>query len=201
MTPKRERDLGKAFMRSVRRSGKVMDDPLLTDYIQSLGQRLIKDSTAHGTPFTFFVVDDPQINAFAGPVDISGVQRLILTTETESELAAVLAHEIAHVTQQHLLRAWESTGQMSVPSVAVLLAAIVLGGGHWRRCRRRRPSVVRRRLSSSRSTSPVATNRRPTVSVSTSSPKSGYEPRAMPSFFERMGKANRDMYASKLPEF
>ncbi|MCB1728348.1 MAG: M48 family metalloprotease, partial [Gammaproteobacteria bacterium] len=128
MTPKRERDLGKAFMRSVRRSEKVMDDPLLTDYIQSLGQRLIKDSPAHGTPFTFFVVDDPQINAFAGPGGYIGVfSGLILTTETESELAAVLAHEIAHVTQQHLLRAWESTGQMSIPSAAVLLAAIVLG--------------------------------------------------------------------------
>jgi predicted Zn-dependent protease len=107
LTPKRERDLGKAFMRSVRRTEKVMDDPLLSDYIRDLGHRLLNASGAQGTPFYFFLIDDPQINAFAGPGGHIGFYTgLILTTETESELAAVMAHEIAHVTQQHLLRAW-----------------------------------------------------------------------------------------------
>ncbi|HPE80970.1 MAG TPA: M48 family metalloprotease [Gammaproteobacteria bacterium] len=201
MTPKRERDLGKAFMRNVRRSEKVMDDPLLTDYIQSLGQRLIKDSTAHGTPFTFFVVDDPQINAFAGPGGYIGVfSGLILTTETESELAAVLAHEIAHVTQQHLLRAWESTGQMSVPSAAVLLAAIVLGaavGGDAAAAAAigGQAALIQQQINFTRGNEQEADR----VGIDILA-QSGYEPRAMPSFFERMGKANR-VYASKLPEF
>ncbi|MGB5450940.1 MAG: M48 family metalloprotease, partial [Sedimenticolaceae bacterium] len=128
MTPKRERELGKAFMRSVRRSERVMDDPVLSDYIQNLGQSLVNNSTASGSRFFFFLIDDPQINAFAGPGGYIGIYTgLLLTTETESELAAVMAHETAHVTQQHLMRAWESTSQMSIPNAAVLLAAIALG--------------------------------------------------------------------------
>ena len=125
LTPKRERELGKAFMRSVRRSEAVMDDPVLSDYIQNLGQSLVNNSSASGSRFTFFLIDDPQINAFAGPGGYIGIYTgLLLTTETESELAAVLGHETAHVTQQHLMRAWETTSKMSIPNAAVLLAAI-----------------------------------------------------------------------------
>ena len=112
----------------------------------------------------------------------------------------MLAHEIAHVTQQHLLRAWESTGQMSIPSAAVLLAAIVLVWPLAAMRRRRRPSVVRRRfiqqqINFTRGNEQEADR----VGIDILA-QSGYEPRAMPSFFERMGKANR-VYASKLPEF
>ncbi|MGB5198962.1 MAG: M48 family metalloprotease, partial [Sedimenticolaceae bacterium] len=122
MTPKSERDLGKAFMRSIRRSENVMEDPLLTDYIQRLGKRLVETSGTRGTPFHFFLIDDPRINAFAGPGGYIGIfTGLLITTETESELAAVVAHEIAHVTQQHLLRAWESASRMSIPNAALLL--------------------------------------------------------------------------------
>lgn len=201
MTPKRERDLGKAFMRSVRRSEKVMDDPLLTDYLQQLGDKLVESSEAGGTSFHFFAIDDPQINAFAGPGGYIGVfTGLILTTETESELAAVLAHEIAHVTQQHLLRAWESASNMSVPNAALLLAAIAIGatvGGDAAAAAAfgGQAALVQQQINFTRSNEKEAD--RVGIEILAAA---GYEPRAMPSFFSRMGKANR-VYATKLPEF
>ena len=201
ITPKRERELGKAFMRSVRRSERVMDDPVLADYIQNLGQHLVRNSSASGTPFTFFLIDDPQINAFAGPGGYIGIYTgLLLTTETESELAAVVAHEIAHVTQQHLMRAWETTSQMSIPNAAILLAAVALGaavggdagvaaavGGQ--------AAMIQQQINFTRANEKEADRVGIDILVS-----SGHEPRAMPTFFSRMGKANR-VYASKLPEF
>ena len=201
MTPKRERDLGKAFMRSVRRSEKVMDDPVLSDYVQALGQKLVGYSDASGTPFHFFLIDDPQINAFAGPGGHIGIYTgLVLTTETESELAAVIAHEIAHVTQQHLLRAWESTASLSVPNAAILLAAVVLGaavGGDAAAAAAvgGQAALVQQQINFTRANEKEADR----VGIEILA-KAGFEPRAMPSFFSRMSKANR-VYASKLPEF
>jgi len=202
MTPKQERNLGKAFMRRVRGSLPVMDDPVLTDYVQQLGQRLVNASGARGTPFNFFLIDDPQINAFAGPGGYIGIfAGLLLTAETESELAAVMAHEIAHVTQQHLLRAWESTSQMSIPSAAILLAALVLGaaagGGDAAAAAAvgSQAALIQQRINFTRANEKEADR----VGIDILA-EAKFEPRAMPSFFDRMGKANR-VYATKLPEF
>ena len=201
MTPKRERDLGKAFMRSVRRSQKVMDDPLLTDYLQHLGQRLVEASESGASGFNFVLIDSPQINAFAGPGGHIGVYTgLLLTTETESELAAVLAHEIAHVTQQHLLRTWESSSQMGIPSAAILLAAIVLGatvGGDAAAAAAAggQAALIQRQINFTRANEQEADR----VGIEILA-RAGHETRAMPTFFDRMGKANR-VYASKLPEY
>lgn len=201
MTPKRERELGRAFMRSVRASQRVLDDPLIADYAQHLGRKLVQASDAQGTPFEFFIIDDPRINAFAGPGGHIGVYTgLILTTETESELAAVVAHEIAHVTQQHLLRAWESASRMNVPSAALLLAAIVLGatvGGDAASAAAvgGQAALIQQQINFTRSNEKEADR----VGIDILA-KSGFEPRAMPSFFSRMGKATR-VYATKLPEY
>ncbi|MDJ0740128.1 MAG: M48 family metalloprotease [Gammaproteobacteria bacterium] len=201
MSPTRERELGKAFMRSIRRTQKVMDDPIMTDYVQQLGQKLVAASDASGTPFSFFVIDDPAINAFAGPGGHIGIYTgLILTTDTESELAAVLAHEIAHVTQQHLLRTWESASRLSIPNAAVLLATVVLGaavGGDAAAAAAigGRAALLQQQINFTRANEKEAD--RVGIEILAGS---GYEPRAMPSFFARMGKANR-VYASKLPEF
>lgn len=201
MTPKRERDLGKAFMRSVRRSQKVMDDPLLTDYLQQLGQSLVEASESGAAGFDFVLIDSPQINAFAGPGGHIGVYTgLLLTTETESELAAVLAHEIAHVTQQHLMRTWESSSQLGIPNAAILLAAIVLGatvGGDAAAAAAAggQAALIQRQINFTRANEQEADR----VGIEILA-RAGHEPRAMPAFFDRMGKANR-VYASKLPEY
>ena len=201
MTPKREQELGQAFMRNVRRTQNVMDDPLLADYIQSLGTRLARNSTSSGTPFSFFLIDSPQINAFAGPAGHIGVYTgLLLTTETESELAAVLAHEIAHVTQQHLLRTWESTSQMGIPRAAMLIAAVVLGaavGGDAAAAAAigSQAAMLQQRINFTRANEKEADR----VGIEILA-KSEFEPRAMPTFFSRMGRANR-VYATQLPEY
>jgi len=129
MSVEQEQELGRDFMRNVRRSLPVIDDPQIARYIQSLGQRLAAHANQSQQRFSFFVVDNPNINAFAGPGGYIGVHSgLILATQNEDELAAVLAHELAHVTQRHLARAYQSASNMSLPLTAAVIAAIVLGG-------------------------------------------------------------------------
>ena len=200
ISPTQERRLGQAFMRHVRSSEKVVDDPLLTEYVQSLGRRLAAQSAA-GTSFRFFLVDDPSINAFAGPGGYIGIHTgLLLTTETESEFAAVVAHEIAHVTQRHLARTFEAASGLSIPQAAVLLAAVALGaalggdaglaaavGGQ--------AALLQQRINFTRENEQEADRVGMQILA-----KGDFDPRAMPSFFERMGRSGQ-AYATQLPEF
>lgn len=129
MSIQQEQQLGKAFIRSVRRSLTIIDDPQIADYIQSLGQRLAAYSNQPEQSFHFFVVDSPTINAFAGPGGYIGIHSgMILASQNEDELAAVIAHELAHVTQRHLARAYQSASNMNLPLTAAIIAAIILGG-------------------------------------------------------------------------
>ncbi len=128
MTPGAERRLGQSFIRRVRETLPLLDDPLILDYIESLGVQLL--AAAHEDPngFQFFIIDQSVVNALAGPGGHIGVYTgLILATETESELAAVIAHEIAHVTQRHLLRSLEEQNRLLLPSAALLIAGVILG--------------------------------------------------------------------------
>jgi predicted Zn-dependent protease len=201
MTPAEEVRLGQAFMRSVRRSQDVIDDPLLTDYLADLGSRLAAKSPGSGQTFTFFLIDNPAINAFAGPAGHIGIYTgLVTTAETESELAAVIAHEIAHVTQQHLLRTWEAASRMSVPQAAILLAAIVLGaaaGGDAgiAAAAAGQAGIIQQQLNFSRSNEQEADR----VGIGILA-EADFEPLAMPSFFQRMGRATQAQ-ASTLPEY
>ena len=114
MTPAEEKRLGQAFMRSVRSSTTIIDDPLLTDYMSDLGKQLARHTQATGINIDLFLIDDPRINAFAGPAGHIGVfSGLVMTTETESELAAVVSHEISHVKNRDIL----------ISSIAATIAA------------------------------------------------------------------------------
>lgn len=96
--------LGKQLAEEVRRQSKIVDDPILTEYINRLGQNLVRNSDAT-IPFTFQVVESDQLNAFALPGGFVFVHTgLIEATETEAELAGAMAHEIAHVTARHITR-------------------------------------------------------------------------------------------------
>lgn len=200
MTPSEERQLGDAFMRQIRRSEVLLEDPLVQDYLDDLGQQLASTSAASGQGLRFFIVDNPQINAFAGPAGHIGVfTGLILTTETENELAAVVAHEIAHVTQRHLLRTWHSASEMAAPQAALLLAAIALGvaaGGDAgiAAAAASQAGFVQQQINYTRQNEREADRVGITILA-----EAGFEPRAMPSFFARMNQANR-VYASSLPE-
>jgi predicted Zn-dependent protease len=100
----------------------------VTSYIESLGNKLAANSGLGPGSITFFVVRDPSINAFAAPGGMIGIHTgLVLASETESELAAVVAHELAHVSQRHMARTFEAAGQMQITNAVAMLAAILLG--------------------------------------------------------------------------
>jgi predicted Zn-dependent protease len=125
-SPEEQRQYGFYVLHELRNQGLVLDDALLTDYINTLGYRLVAYSPQPQQPFTFFVVHDPSINAFALPGGFVGINAgLITTTTNESELAAVLAHEISHVTQQHLVRAVEAEKKYAPLMVLAMVGAIV----------------------------------------------------------------------------
>ncbi|MBS0556867.1 MAG: M48 family metallopeptidase [Proteobacteria bacterium] len=125
-SPEEQRQYGFYVLHELRNQGMVLDDALLTDYINTLGYRLVSYSPQPDQPFTFFVVNDPSINAFALPGGFVGVNAgLITTTASEDELAAVLAHEISHVTQQHLVRAVEAEQKYAPLMILAMVGAIV----------------------------------------------------------------------------
>ena len=127
LSPEYERRLGQAFLNHVRRHTPILDDPEVETYIQSIGYRLVSNSDNNIQQFTFFVINDPLINAFAAPGGIVGINAgVILNSATESELAGVMAHEIVHVTQKHMARGAEAQNRMSLPMMAALLGAILV---------------------------------------------------------------------------
>jgi len=125
---KQEQQLGLAFYRSLRANLNFVDDLQINDYLNNLGNKLASHSDAAGNPFHFFIIEAPTINAFAGPAGYIGIHtRLILDAENESQLAGVLAHEVAHVSQRHLARAFDNSGNSTAITIATLLAAILVG--------------------------------------------------------------------------
>lgn len=127
LSAEKERLLGQAFMRNIRRVVHVFDDPEINTYINSLGYKLLANTNTEQTNFTFFVIDQPNINAFAAPGGYIGFNSgLIIKAQSEGELAAVVAHEISHVTQHHLARAFEKASTANLQTAAAILAAILL---------------------------------------------------------------------------
>ena len=124
-----ENQLGRAIMRQIRASGALVEDPQITEYINEIGHRVAAQANADGThEFTFFVINDPSINAFALPGGFIGVHTgLLEATRNEDELAGVLAHEVAHVTQRHIARAIHASKRQSLLSTAIMLGAIIAG--------------------------------------------------------------------------
>lgn len=108
-------------------SPKVIQDPVVKDYIQRLGMTLVEHVENVQQPYTFFLVRQNDINAFATLGNYIGVHTgLLLATETESELAAVLAHEISHCQQQHLLHMIQHSQDMRLPMILGMVGALGL---------------------------------------------------------------------------
>lgn len=200
ISPLQERKLGEDFMRRARQQLDIVDDPELKSYIQNLGQRLAAGASASEQDFYFFLVDDPSVNAFAVPGGFIGVHTgLIITARNEGELASVLAHEIAHLTQRHIPRMMAEAKRTSVPAMAALLAAILLAGsGHQggeAAIALTTATLVQNQLNFTRSFEQEAD--RIGMGVLTDA---GFDARDMPAFFDRMLVASR-LYESNLPEF
>ena len=120
--------IGLMILRGLRDEGQVIEDPEVVEYVQSLGQRLASQAHEGSHRFTFFVVRDADINAFALPGGFIGVHAgLVSATRNENELAGVIGHEIAHVTQRHIARSVQNAGRTNLASAAAVLAAILVG--------------------------------------------------------------------------
>ncbi|MDD8058180.1 MAG: M48 family metalloprotease [Shewanella sp.] len=123
----KENVYGDAYMRVIRSSAPVLNDPVLSQYLSELGNKLVANATGVKTPFYFFLLRNDEINAFAFFGGHVGVHTgLFLNADNESELASVLAHEISHVTQRHLARSIEAQQKSSTATIAGMLGAILL---------------------------------------------------------------------------
>src|SRR5688572_29798549 len=123
-----EYKIGLMIVRQLREAGQIVEDPEINEYLQALGMRLSSQAHEGAHRFTFFAVRDSAINAFALPGGFIGVNAgLVTATRSEAELAGVLAHEIAHVTQRHIARSLQNAGRANMASMAAMLAAILIG--------------------------------------------------------------------------
>ena len=126
LSPAKQAEYGAMVLAQLRHEGYVLDDPLLDGWLNDVGQRLAAASNKPQQPFTFFLLRERQINAFAtlgGYVAVNS--GLILAADEEDEVAGVLAHEISHVTQQHVLRGAEKAQRESLPILLATLGAII----------------------------------------------------------------------------
>ncbi len=131
-----ERKLGDQVMRQVRPDPDVLDDPLLSAYVQSIWEPLLQAARQRGDlgadlqrafAWETFLIRDRSVNAFALPGGYVGVYLgLITITATRDELAAVMAHEMAHVTQRHIARSMTSNSRQSLVGMAAMLAAVLI---------------------------------------------------------------------------
>ncbi len=200
ISPAQERKLGEDLMRQSRRTVAYMNDPEISEYIQSLGQRLVSHSDNPKQDFRFFVINNPTINAFAVPGGFIGVHTgLILATQSEAELASVLAHETAHITQRHIPRLIAESQRTTLPVLAAVLAGILLAStGHQggeAAIALTSAAVTQKGINFTRSFEEEADRIGMQILA-----QSGFDPHAMPVFFEQMQNLNRLNDAS-LPEF
>jgi beta-barrel assembly-enhancing protease len=190
LTLEDEYQIGRMIVRGLRDQDQILEDPEVTEYIRSLGYRL--SSQAHdGTQrFNFFMVRDNSINAFALPGGFIGVNSgLLLKTKDESELAGVLAHEIAHVTQRHIARSIAAQSRSSLVSTAAMLAAILVGaaagGGDAAMAgvAAAQSLAIQQQISFTRANESEADR----VGLGLLA-RSGFDPNGMPAFFETMSR-------------
>ncbi len=123
-----EFQIGLMAMHQLRGQGLILEDPELSDYIQNLGSRLASQARDDDQNFQYFILRSTEINAFAtygGFICINS--GLILLTDTESDLAAVMGHETAHVRQRHIARSILAQSRMSLGTTAAMLAAVLIG--------------------------------------------------------------------------
>ncbi len=122
---KKRSRLGKQLAQEVERQAKIIDDPVIAEYVNRVGQNIVRNSDAK-VPFTIKVLDTEEVNAFALPGGFFFVNSgLILKADTEAELAGVMAHEIAHVACRHGTRQATRGEMMQIGAIA---ASIVSGG-------------------------------------------------------------------------
>jgi beta-barrel assembly-enhancing protease len=195
LSEQQERTIGNRIMRDVRVDKDYIDDPEIADYINSLGQRLLASAEGPRKDLDFFVVRDEQINAFALVGGHVGVHSgLVLLTQTESELAGVIAHEIGHILQKHQARMIAGQSRSSWASLAALALALIASrsGGSQGGQVTEAAVATAGALQIQNAIDYTREHEREADRVGlTLLERSGFDTRGMAVFFERMLRANR----------
>lgn len=193
--PAEEREYGQLTLAQLRHYDLVLDDPLVDGWLRTLGNRLGAASDNPKQDFTFFMLKDRQINAFAtlgGYVAVNA--GLVLAAEREDEVAAVLGHEIAHVTQSHVLRSVERAQRDTIPMLLATLGALAIasqGGdssanGAMAAIASAQGLAAQRQINYTRSNESEADR----LGIRTLD-RSGYDPDAMAEMFQTMQSLSR----------
>ena len=199
LSPAQEGALGRQVVSELYRYNYILEDPELDDYISSLGWKLVSASQIKPPHIEFFPIADARINAFALPGGYIGMNAgILLAASSESEVAGVMGHELAHVTQRHIARSQEGEQAATIATWAAVIAAILAGSGN--------PDVIigalaagqsltyQRQVNYTRSHELEADR----VGIQTMA-GAGYDPQGMTSFFSRMSQEAR-LYGNGLPE-
>lgn len=197
----KERELGQEFLRAIRRQAPLVSDPLLQDYVEHLTYKLALNSELQDRRLDIVILDADAINAFAAPGGIIGIHDgLFLNADNEHMVSAILAHELAHLSQRHFARQGEAGRQASLPSLAGMLAGVLLmaaGGGEAGMAAISAGQALSQdqMLRYSRSREAEADR----VGIRTLA-KAGMDPRAMAAMFEQLSRASR-FQGDQIPEF
>lgn len=128
ITAAKEREIGQRFLAQARERLTFVHDREVLDYVRTLGYRVSSQTDFHAYPFHFYVVKDSSLNAFAVPGGHIFVHSgLVETARTPDELAGVLAHEVAHITQRHMARQAAAGRQTQLSSLLLIMAGILAG--------------------------------------------------------------------------
>lgn len=197
-----EYQLGRAWLREFRSKVPTVNDPLLFDYLENLIYKLVTHSKLEDRRIDLVIVDNPTLNAFAVPGGVIGIHNgLLMWAETEDELATVLAHEIAHLSQRHFSRGVEFQQKLQPLALAAMLASLVLmataGGDAGMAALSATQAVAQdSALQYSRGNEREADRIGMQTIVD-----ADMDPQAAPAMFERMLQATRYADDQKIPEF
>jgi predicted Zn-dependent protease len=196
LTPQQEHDYGAYTLYELRRMGLLLEDPLVGDWLDGLGHRIAAASDRPEQDYTFFLMRDRDINAFATLGGFVGANAgMVLAAESEDEVAGVIAHEVSHVTQRHVLRAVERAKKDQLPILLATLGMIVAASGsHSSDSTNAMNAAViggqalaaQRRIDYTRENEAEADR----IGIQTLA-RAGYDPSGMADFFERMQRLGR----------
>lgn len=201
-SPEQEHQLGQAWLRSFRSQAPMLDDPLLQDYLQTLVYELITYSELQDRRVEVVIVDNQVLNAFAVPGGIIGVHSgLMVYAQSEDELATVLSHEIAHLSQRHFSRRVEHQKKQQPLTMAGLLAGLVLvattgSSAGLAALSATQAAALESSLRFSRANEQEADR----IGMQTMV-EAGRDPHAAPNMYERMLATSRYSRGSQVPEF
>ncbi len=200
VTPEQEYRLGRAWVRKLRGSTQLISDPLLQDYLERQSYRLAFHSPLEQPDLVLVLVNDRQINAFAVPGGVIGINAgLLLHAETEAEFSSVLAHELGHLSQRHFARMLAENQRNQWVYLGALLASIAVAASGdaqsaYALGATSQAAAIQNRLSYSRVNEQEADR----IGMQTLA-NAGLDPQAMPRFFQRMERQYRQV--GNMPEF